>query len=512
MIADQTFIQSFTRKAVMEPQKVFARFDGLPIAFSTINSMSDSFAAGLRALGVRAGDRIAVMMRNSPTTLAVLFGLAKARAVWVPINIQLRGAGLRHLIDHCDPRLFIYDNDVKAIVSDSGIGIDPGQRLVSGDETAKCSVETILSNRVGFSEQSPRCDETFAIMYTSGTSGPPKGVLVSYEMMRFAAEGAARVSAIQPGDVMFVWEPLYHIGGAQLILLPIVYNVTLAMTRGFSASRFWSEARQWGATHIHYLGGILQILLKQPPSALDRQHSVRIAWGGGCLKDIWSPFQERFGVTIRECYGLTEASSISTCNDSGAIGLVGRELPWFSVSVLDDEGRSVPAGEKGEIVLRARKSGALFSGYFRNAHATERVLRGGSLYTGDLGSFNANMYLTYHGRLSDSVRCKGENVSAWEVEHVVLRHPAVEECAIVGVRAEVGEQDIKLFVRLRTGATITPPQLSDWLTGQLGSYQNPRYIKIIEQFDRTPSHRIIRQELSRDLADCWDRYAVSAVS
>jgi crotonobetaine/carnitine-CoA ligase len=342
-------------------------------------------------------------------------------------------------------------------------------------------------------------------MYTSGTTGRPKGVIVSHRMLRLAGEAVGLVSAARPGDVMLVWEPLYHIGGAQLLSLPMTRGVTLAMVDRFSASRFWRQAREYGASHIHYLGGILQILLKQPPSTLDRTHGVRVAWGGGCPAEIWAPFQDRFGVEIRECYGMTEASSITTFNDRGVVGSVGKPVPWFEVDLLRPDGSPAAPGERGEIVVRTSKPGALFPGYLDDPEATAKALRGGALHTGDLGSLDADGNLVFHGRLTDSVRCRGENVSAWEVEHVAAKHPAVEDCAMIGVAAEIGEQDIKLFVKPRNGATIRETEMSLWLGARLAPYQNPRFIALVEEFERTPSQRIMKHKLSRSRNDCWDR-------
>jgi len=505
---DEGFIQSYKNKARLVPHQVFARFNGDPIDFATLDRQSDAFAAGLRRLGIERGDRVAVMMRNSPSSLSVLFGLAKAGVTWVPVNAQLRGEGLRYILEHCEPRGIVCDSDLASTIRESGTAVDESRFVLNGDTAAATlSLESLLAADGAFEESPPEAHDLFAIMYTSGTTGRPKGVMVMHSMMRLAGEAVAQLSVARPGDVMFVWEPLYHIGGAQVTVLPIIRDVSLAMVDRFSASRFWDQVRTYGATHIHYLGGILQILLKQPESEQDRQHPVRIAWGGGCPKEIWPLFQERFGVEMRECYGMTEASSITTCNDAGVVGAVGRPMPWFRVDIVAADGKPVPQGEKGEIVVHTDRDGALFKGYFRNPEATAKALRDGSLHTGDLGSFDAEGNLWFHGRMTDSVRCKGENVSAWEVEHVAASHPAIEDCAMIGVAADIGEQDIKLFVKPKAGVAIDIPALSAWLSERLAPYQNPRYLALVEEFERTPSQRIMKHRLSADLHDCWDRLA-----
>jgi crotonobetaine/carnitine-CoA ligase len=247
--------------------------------------------------------------------------------------------------------------------------------------------------------------------------------------------------------------------------------------------------------------------LKQPAGPLDRGHGVRVAWGGGCPADIWRPFEERFGVEIREAYGMTEASSITTYNDRGIVGSVGRPVPWFEVSLRDAAGNPVAPGERGEIVVHPLQREALFAGYFRDPAATAKALRDGALWTGDLGRLDAAGNLAFLGRMTDSLRCRGENVSAWEVERVAAAHPDVEDCAVIGVAAEIGEQEIKLFVQPKPGAAIGLAELSRWLGGRLAPYQNPRYIAVVAAFERTTSQRIAKQALSRDTAGCWDRLA-----
>ena len=501
-----TLARALAVAAGAAPARVYASFDGAPLTLAELDARANAIAAALLARGLAPGSRVAVMMRNSPESLALIVGLSRIGAVWVPINVQQRGDGLRYVLDHCQPALIVLDADVAGLVAECGAAADPG--LVVVNDAA--GLGRWLAHPADPVPASGGPDALFAIMYTSGTTGPPKGVMVTHRMFWLAAAGVSAVADARDGDTFLVWEPLFHIGGAQLLGLPLLHAIELAFVERFSASRFWSQVHAHRASHIHYLGGILQILLKQPASAQERGHRVRVAWGGGCPPDIFSEVERRFGVTVRECYGMTECSSITTYSASGEPGVVGTALPWFDVAIESPEGTPLAPGTRGEIVVRTSLPGAIFEGYFRNPEATAAALDRGAMRTGDLGSLRADGTLLFHGRIKDSVRCMGENVSAWEVEHVVNDHPAVEECAIIGVAADIGEQDIKLFVKPVKGATLDPADLIDWLAPRLARYQLPRYVATVDAFERTPSKRIMKHRLDPSRDACWDRLSAGA--
>src|SRR5262249_20622722 len=207
------------------------------------------------------------------------------------------------------------------------------------------------------------------------------------------------------------------------------------------------------------------------------------------------------------CYGMTECSSITTINVSGTIGSVGRSVPWLDVAIVGSTGGSVGIGERGEIVVGERVPGALTRGYYKDPEGTSKSFRNGAFRTGDVGSWDAAGNMYFHGRMGDSVRVRGENVGAAEVEEVARTHPAIEDCAMIGVAADIGEAEIKLFVALKRDAHLAASELSEWLSLRLARYQRPPYIALVHPIYPTPSHRIMKQKLWQRTDDAWDAEA-----
>lgn len=488
---------------------VYCRFGDEVMTIGVLAARVNRFANGLLALGVRPGDRFAVMLPNHPDYVVAFLAMARIGVCQVPINVNLKGASLQYLIDHSDLRGIILDARFRDQVAPA-LRADNMPLVI-----ARGAFEMALERVVPFEELeskgtadvppiATRQDDTLCILYTSGTTGVPKGVLVTDKMLQATGWAAARLADVRAGDVLYLWEPIYHIGGCEVLILALLERVTLGLAERFSITKFWDDVRGYGATHIHFFGGVLPLLLKEPPSAADRDHKVRIAWGGGCPVSIWAPVQERFGVRVRECYGMTEASSFTTLNTCEKVGSVGKPLPYFEVRIADDSGAFLGPNQRGEIWVREKEPGVIMREYFRNPEATAAALAGGWLRTGDFGYQDEEGFFYYAGRKKDSLRRRGENISAWEVERVLNEHPNIAESAVVGVDNEIADQDVKAFIRLKPGHTLDPLALIQWCEPRMAKFQIPRYVAFIDAFPKTPTERIRKELLSRATRDCWD--------
>lgn len=473
----------------------------------TVGGMSATVAdmqAMLAAHGVRTGDRVLVMLKNDPLHIALIYAVMLSGAVWVPVNTRLKSAGIAYQLGHSKPRLAIVDEDFRKEFDAALAGQAQSCAVIGVAELRAVPKSGAQPVGADVAPSDPVC-----IIYTSGTTGAPKGVVFTHRMMRIASEAVLIVAAARDGDRLFLWEPLCHIGGAQMLMVPFLVQAELYAVTAFSASRFWRQVAAGRCTQLHYLGGILDILMRLPKDPLEASHSLRVAWGAGVAPSSWADVRRRLGVELRECYGMTECSSFATVNESDKPGSIGRPFPWLELELLDDEDRPVPAGELGQIVLSSEVEGVFLPGYLDNPEATAQALRGGRLYTGDMARRDEDGDLFFVGRRTDSMRVRGENVSAWEVERVMLDHPAVAAAAALGVQSEIGEQEILLYVQWQPGSSPDFAGLSQWAGERLAAFQWPRYYLSIAQFELTPSQRIRKHLLSKDVAGAWDRRQVA---
>lgn len=505
-----TLHELIQKRARERPDKIFLKFVGEALTYRELEARVSAAASVLRGHGIKAENRVAVMMANHVEHVVIYLALAWIGAISVEFSTHLKRGGIQLQLNDAEPQFFIVDSVFldQAIAALEEVRFVSPRVLVRGAEGAGLKspfMSLAISTTAPSSEPFPAAlDRVHTIAYTSGTTGGPKGVIVTERYFQVGAKNAAILADVRPDDVLFVWEPFYHIAGWMSITMALQHGACVALVERFSGSKCWEQIKQSGATILHYLGGAVNILLKQPPGPDDRDNSIRVAWGGGAPRQSWQAFEDRFGVTVREGYGLSEAQNFTHLNLEGRVGSIGKPADEFESWIAGESGERLPNGTVGEIVVRPKVSRIVMQGYFRAPGLTSEVLRDGCVYTGDLGYQDDEGFFYYSGRKKDSLRRRGENVSAWEVERVINAHPSVEESAVVGVSSEMGEQDIRAFVKLVPGASADPLVLLQWCQRELAFYQVPRYFEFVDDFPRGPTQRIRKNDLSKDLSRNWD--------
>ena len=505
------------------------RVMGAAKSYAALDGDADRLAAGLAAgVGLRAGDRAAVIMRNSLACVDAWFAMARAGIVDVPVNVAQRGDGLAYVLGQSRSQAVVCDiefadrlaevmpqlPELRHVVLHRPGAADPGTPSF-GPGVVVHELPSL------YHDAAPRlpsveAGDTAVILYTSGTTGPPKGAMLSHGANLTLTRQTRWLMGYGRGDVLYTAFPLFHINARYTtVTCALEAGARCVLEQRFSASEFWDTCRAGGVTAFNYMGALLMMLWKQPRRAGDADHPVRRGFGAPCPPEIWEPFEERFGVRLTEVYGSTEVPIVTQNGTAAAdladrrVGTAGRSSGLYDVRIVDESDREVPPGVAGEIVVRARPNHATFSGYYDMTEATAEVWRGGWFHTGDRGVMDADGYLTFIDRLKDCVRRRGENISSWEVEQSIARHPDVLEAAVVGVPSELSEEEVLACVVLKPGRTLTGAGLIEHCRGRMADFAVPRYVRWMDELPRNASERVQKFELRAEgvTPDTWDRLA-----
>jgi acyl-CoA synthetase (AMP-forming)/AMP-acid ligase II len=355
--------------------------------------------------------------------------------------------------------------------------------------------------------------DPMCILYTSGTTGMPKGVVLPHFSYLNTGREYAKVTRLTKDDRPFTTLPLFHVNAQQTTVMgSMLAGVDFVLETKFSASAFWGLVRDSGATVFNYIGSILPVLAKAPPSAQDRDHRARLGIGAACPKDLWKPFEARFGVQLLEGYGLTETGTVATCStmDAVKVGSIGRAVSFAEVAVVDEHDAALPPGKVGEIVVRPRVPFSMMLGYWNNPAATVEVWRNLWFHTGDLGVMDADGFFTFVDRAKDCIRRRGENISSFLLQKVLLNHPEVLDCAAYAVPSgfQDGEDDVKVDVVLRPETKLTPEELVAFCRAEMAEFMVPRYIEFRAELPKTETERVQKFKLrSEGTKRAWDRLA-----
>ena len=470
------------------PDKVVIRSDQGCLTYREIEETSLLIAEGLSAVGVQRGDSVATMVQRTDQALAVWFACARSGFVEVPLNVELKDE-------------LLVDAVVGANCSIIVVGDDPAasQQLEALEERLPriSKIEDLEEPAVvhGGNSRPLGPDEVSLILYTSGTTGRSKGVRLSDRMTMRLAWSIVDHAGLTRDDVLFTVFPLHHIAARFVsVVAAMLIEGEVVIQEKFSASRFWDTCSDHGVTAIHYLGTLPMMLWKQEPISGQEQNSVRVAYGAGMPEEIQEDFGQRFGLEIFELYGSTEQGVVAMSRrGSSKPGTCGLPVDDVELQIHDSEGKQCPANVVGEIVVRNREPGIFFDGYHGMPDATIEAWRDLWFRTGDAGLVDEDGYLTFTGRLTDSVRRRGENVSAWEVERVLTEHKDVNEAAVFGVPSDLGEEEVMAVV---VGDRVDLQELWRYAEERLPGFAVPRYIRVQGELPKTPTGRVQKHQLN----------------
>ena len=501
------------------PNETFLKWKDDEIPWGEFVDHIYAVAAGFWDAGIRTGDRAAIMMGNCPEFLYAYYALVFMGVGAVPLNIAQRGEALAYILNDSgasaiaiDDALVEYFLAIRDRVPDVRLVIVRGTVPPMGGSTI--AIEEWLNAGRGRPPMGSLARASADnILYTSGTTGPPKGV-INKGINPINIVKLWEPTGVRPGETVYTPLPLFH-GNALAVtaLGAIMLDYKLALGERFSASKHWDECRKYNAVEFNTLGAMIPILLKQPERPDDSDNPVRVVLSAGCPAYAWQPLEERFKLRIIEWFGMVDSPGF-LMNSTGKIGSMGKPLPGFEFRVVDDEDRDVPRGKVGELVFRS-DAGKAAAFYFGKEDATNEAWRNDWFHSGDLAWIDEESDFFYAGRKKASMRRRGENISAWEIESVVNQHSAVLESAAHAVPSELSEDEIKLVVILKPGQGVTPEEILDFCQGKMAYYAIPRYVEFRDALPKTGTHRIEYSILKQEgiTPRTWDReaagYAVS---
>lgn len=512
-------------KAKENGDKVWLEFqDGRTFTYREIYTRSLQLAAGLMHKGVQAGDHVALFALNSPEWILSYFSILLLGAVPVTVNTGFLKDPLVYNLTASDASFAVLDarllgrfieieKRVQGIRHVFLIG-KVGDSAADGLAAPHSFVEDLLAtNPAGLPQVKLNGKDTCAMILTSGTTGPSKVVADCHAQFITTALFLVDAGAIGPDGVVYTYLPLFHIMALDMATLAsMLANAKIVLVETFNPAVFWEHVQRYGVTHFHAVGPILEMLFKQPEGEMEKNHGPLTAVAY-CSKEIWTIARERFKIAITGGYGSTEVGIPVSApadinrtgkNPPGACGFVG---PHVEVAIMDEQGALLPSGKTGEIIVRPKIPWTIFTEYYGMAEATAPAFKGLWFHTGDAGYFDDAGYLYFVDRLKDAIRRKGENISSYEVEQILLKHPKISEVIVVPAPSQVGEDEVMAVIVADSASDLTHEEIIRYSKENMPHFWVPRYVRFVDSLPRTPTGKIEKFKMRKEglTADTFDR-------
>jgi len=512
------------KQAQKYSDKVFLYFEDQRITYQDFNLTVNRVANAFKRMGVGKGERVAIMLPNSPAFLYTWMGLSKIGAVEVPINIGFTDVEVKYILQHSEASGIVIHQEYFPILGRIRREEIPKLRNVIfyGDETPPSGTipfSTLLRENAELGEVAISEEDPAVCIYTSGTTDRPKGVVNSHRNWVLTGEAYAFTVGITADDRVMTSNPLFH-ANAQVYpsMGSLTSGASLILLKHFSASKLLEQARHYQASKVVLVQAVTPWVWDRPRREDDGDNPVKTLIAGNVPTAIYHEFEKRFQLKIQTIYSLTEAvfgimgpREGTRSRKPGGIG-VPMEHPDPSikneVKIIDHDGIEVPPGKQGEIVIR---NPATMTGYFKDPERTAETKKNGWIYTGDIGYQDEEGYFFFVGRKKEVIRRRGELISPSEIESVINSHPSVQESAVIGIPSGLGsgEEEVKGYVLLKHGQNTTPEDILLWCKGKLAEFKIPRFLEFRTDFPKSAIGRIQKNVLKtqkQDLTDnCYDR-------
>jgi carnitine-CoA ligase len=516
------------RRLETDPDGEYLDVTGTKLSAARVERTANRLANALTELGLRQGDRVATLVENSPDALLAWWGAIRGGFVSVPVNTAYKGEYLRHQLADSGSRVLFVEADLAARAGAVAAQVEDLEHvIVSGDAVPSIPGVTVhrWDDLLGADEKAPSVDirpsDLGTFVYTGGTTGPSKGCMLSHNYHAVLARQIGICWQRTPDDVVWTPLPMYHFNAlVTAICGTLLFGGRGAIFRRFSVSEFWPEMNRVGATVTSTLGTMAYLLAhdvdrpEMPRSgAPEANTTLRLMGAAPLPESLDNLIRERFGIdTFSGAYGVTEASLISwqppgIRNRPDAAGVVNDE--YFDTRIFDDDDNEVPRNTDGEIVVRPKRPDVMFEGYWGRPEATVATSRNWWYHTGDVGRIDDDGFLYFVDRKADYLRRRGENISSFEVERILMTHGSLADVAVHAVPSQLTEDDLKVTATVKEGGSLSEEELFRWCVDQLPYFGLPRYIEFRAELPRSPVGRVLKRELRAEgvTPSTWDAEA-----
>jgi crotonobetaine/carnitine-CoA ligase len=507
----------FENAASLSPDRALFIYKNEQITYQAFLRNVCRMANGFLSLGVKKGDKIAILLNNCLEFPCAWLATNMIGAVMVPVNARFVATEIAYIVNHSEARVLITEDRHLETVEGIRKNLSHLEFLINIDNSNKGDAipySTLLGGPADLQGVDIDPEDLAVILYTSGTTGNPKGCMASHDYFVHLAEVQARLFALTDRDRVLTAQPFYYMDPQWNTLMVMSRNATLVLAEKFSTRKFWDDIRHYGITCFYCIGSMTSFLFNMPPSDLDKEHSLRMVQTSGISPFIHKAWEDRFNVPVYEIYASTETTAdiavMPGADRKVGTRCIGHPLWYREAKIVDDEDREVADGEAGEILVKRGRG--MMQGYYKDPEATEHAFRGGWFHSGDLAFKDEDGDYHFLGRQKDIIRRGGENISAGAVEQVIMNHPKVMDAAVIPVPDKIRGEEVKAYVVLKQGVEATCEEIAEYCEENLGAFKVPRYYELRGSLPKTPSERVQKKKLLEEREDltkgCYDRRQV----